>query len=205
MSTIDSLPHDLAYFTEWGGRSWKMLVAEAIAELEKSGGLNGRELLDVGTRFGKMAVLFSLLGAKVTGVDISEQSLSIAKEEARKWDVSNIDFIAYDGDLDIFPDASFDIVFTKSVLVVLPDLETFLRKLSKKLRPGGRFVFLENGKGNLLLHALRRVRHRRWVGWRSAHYFTDEEIRVIGAHLQLDVVRKRRFPPLYLLMGYRRF
>ena len=43
----------------------------------------------------------------------------------------------------------------------------------EEIKPSGRFVFLENGKGNLLLHALRRLRHRRWAGWRSARNFTD--------------------------------
>ena len=64
-----------------------------------------------------MAVLFSLLGEKVTGIDIDEQALSLAREEAKKWNASNVKFIAYNGDWNIFPDESFDIVFTKSVLL----------------------------------------------------------------------------------------
>ena len=197
---MNSTKYDLNYFTEWGGRTWENLVRTVIAELEKSGGLKDQELLEIGTRYGKMAVLFSRLGANVTGIDIRQESLDVAREEARKWNASTVSFIAYAGDLDIFPDESFDIAFTKSVLVVLPNLEGFLRQLSKKLRPGGRVVFLENARGNPFIHALRRFRHRKW-DYRSAHYFTSDEIRIIRSIFEVDVVRATQFPPVYLLMG----
>ena len=200
---MDNTKYDLCYFTEWGGRTWENLVTTVIAELEKSGGLKDQELLDIGTRYGKMAVLFSRLGANVTGIDIQEKSLDVAREEARKWNASTVSFIGYGGDLDIFPDESFDIAFTKSVLVTLPNLEDFLRQLSRKLRPGGRVAFLENARGNPLLHALRRLRHRKW-DYRNAHYFTSDEICIIRSIFELDVVRTTQFPPVYLLMGRKR-
>ena len=200
---MDIAECDLSYFTEWGGRTWENLVATAIAELEKSGGLKDQELLEIGARYGKMAVLFSRLGANVTGIDIREEFLDVAREEAIKWNATNVSFITYAGDLDIFPDESFDIAFTKSVLVTLPDLEGFLRQLSKKLRPGGRVAFLENARGNPLLHALRRFRHRKW-DYRKAHYFTEHEIRIIRSIFEVDVVLATHFSPVYLLMGRKR-
>lgn len=194
---------DLAYFTEWGGRSWENLTKLAINELQKNDSLNGAHLLDIGTRYGKMAVLFSLLGAKVTGIDIQEQHLSVDREEAKKWNVSNVNFIAYNGDLDIFPDESLDIVFTKSVLVVVPNLERFLRNISKKLKPSGRVVFLENGKGNLLFHILRTIKHRKW-DWHRANYFTDNEVRYFQSIFHIDTIKRTFFPPVYLFLGRKR-
>jgi len=136
--------NDLGYFTEWGGRTWNRLTQLAVNELQKNHGSDGADLLDIGTRYGKMAVLFSLVGARVTGIDLHEQFLDVAREEARKRNATKIDFMTYSGDLDVFPDESFDVIFTKSVLVVAPNLEVFLIKISKKLmKPNGKVVFLE--------------------------------------------------------------
>jgi 2-polyprenyl-3-methyl-5-hydroxy-6-metoxy-1,4-benzoquinol methylase len=195
----------LDYFTEWGGRNWKYLLRFAIDELQLNDSLKGADFLDIGTRYGKMAVLFSLMGARVTGIDIMEPYLSVAREEAKKWNLSNeaVNFMAYNGDLDIFPDESFDIVLTKSVLVLLPNLENFLRKISMKLRSNGRVVFLENGRGNYFIHAMRTIRHRKW-DYRYVNYFTDKEVKLIQSIFQIDTIRRTIFPPVYLFLGQKR-
>ena len=60
---------DLQYFAEWGGRVSVSLLQTAIEALSRDDDLRGADLLEVGTRHGKMAVLFALLGANVTGID----------------------------------------------------------------------------------------------------------------------------------------
>jgi len=196
---LDSL--DLGYFVEWGGRGWERLLRRAIDALQDPGGIEGKSVLEVGPRYGKMAVLFALLGARVTAVDVSEVSLAVAREEARRWNVEDIDFIAYDGNLDIFPDGAFDIVFTKSVLVVVPNLEAFLLSINRKLKPGGRVVFLENGRGGALLHAMRVVSRRHFD---YAHYMTNREVELIRSVFDIDFIVRRWLPPLYLFVGRKR-
>jgi 2-polyprenyl-3-methyl-5-hydroxy-6-metoxy-1,4-benzoquinol methylase len=188
---------------EWGGENWERLFRIAIGELRQNNFLNGAELLDIGTRYGKMAVLFSLMGARVTGIDIQEQSLLIAREEATKWNATSVNFMPYDGNLDLFPDESFDIIFTKSVLVVVPDLKSFLAAVAKKLKPNGKIVFLENGKGNRLLHAMRAIRHRKW-DYKRANYFTEKEVDLIQSVFRLDILKRTTFPPVYLFVGRKR-
>jgi SAM-dependent methyltransferase len=200
----------LAYFTEWGGRSWEVQVRSAIGYLEATGGLEGMELLEIGTRYGKMALLFSLLGAHVTAIDISTQALSIAQHDTAQWLAEHgaeltkpphsIQFVGYDGNLDLFADGSFDIVFTKSVLVVVPGIERFLARLAAKLRPGGRIVFLENAKGHPALHAARALRHRRW-DYRQAHYFEQGDIQAVRRRFQVDAVHESFLPPIYGILG----
>jgi len=194
---------NLGYFTEWGGRAWESLVKFAIEELGKNSSLNGADLLDIGTRYGKMAVLFSLMGAKVTGIDTDDASLNVAREEAKKWNAPKVDFVAYNGDLDIFPDESFDVVFTKSVLVMIPDLESVLRKISMKLRPNGRVVFLENARGNFLFDVLRAIKHRKWDRHRL-NYFTDREAKLIHSIFQIEATKRTVFPPVWLFIGRKR-
>jgi ubiquinone/menaquinone biosynthesis C-methylase UbiE len=194
---------NLSYFVEWGGKEWERLLRYAIREFVGTN-LEGQHILDIGTRYGKMASLFALLGGTVTGIDIREDCLTVAKAEARNWGVSDrINFIAYDGELDIFPDKTFDMVFTKSVLVIVPRLGDFLRKIEIKLKPQGKIVFLENGRGGNILHALRAIRHRDW-DYTKANYFTDRELTLISNIFEVKTIKKTLLPPIYLILGFRK-
>jgi len=194
----DSWRQQLKYFAEWGGGAWRSLLETAVCEVLKDDGLEGANLLEIGTRYGKLACFFSLMGSRVTAVDICAQPLVAAREEARKWNVQP-QFLKYDGDLDVFPDGSFDVIFTKSVLVVVPDLDLFLRKISAKLRPGGRIIFLENRKGGCL-HILRYLR-RGPMELSGRRYFSSTEVDLIHALFDGVVVKRILFPPVYLFMG----
>jgi 2-polyprenyl-3-methyl-5-hydroxy-6-metoxy-1,4-benzoquinol methylase len=171
--------------------------------------MNGKEVLEIGFRKGKMSVLFALLGATVTGVDIKEQYVAQAQAEAQKFGVSDrAKFLSYDGNLDIFPDCGFDIIFTKSVLIDVPRLENFLWEMRQKLRDGGQIVFIENAKGNFILHTIRKVHHgwlqrRRKTKWnyRKTRYFTNSELTFIKTVFTVKEIRKTLLPPVYLILG----
>lgn len=193
----------LDYFVEWGGRKWERLLSYALRQFTGTD-LTGRTVLDLGTRYGKTAVLFALLGAEATGVDTVGRYLPVAEEEAKRWEVSGrTRFVSYDGDLDVFPDASFDLIFTKSVLIVVRELPGFLRAISAKLKPQGQVVFLENGRGGGLLHAARALRHRRW-DYATVRYFTERELTLVRQVFEVKEIRKSRLPPIYLILGHKR-
>ncbi len=188
----------------WGGRPWKTHVESALRELEAQRPIRGSRVLDIGTRHGEMAMLFAMLGAKVTGIDINQEPLEGARRTAESLGLtSQVEFLKYDGDLDIFPDESFDVVFTKSVLVLVPHMQQFLQQISAKLRPGGQIVFIENGKGNWLLHALRWLRHRRW-NYSAANFFTRREIDWVRQAFKIRRASHTWFPPIFLFVGSRR-
>jgi ubiquinone/menaquinone biosynthesis C-methylase UbiE len=195
-NTLDQLP----YFMEWGGKAWEKMLQQSLQRFIGTD-LEGKHVLDVGTRYGKMACLFALLGAHVTGVDVNKESLQLAYAEADKWQVKErVEFVHYDGNLDIFPPNTFDIIFTKSVLVVIPDLDVFLVQLEQRLKPGGKVLFLENGRGNPVLHFLRRFWHNRW-NYNKARYFTSIEIALFSKIFVAHHIQKTRFPPIYSLWG----
>lgn len=161
-------------------------------------------MLDIGTRYGKMACLFALLGGKVIGLDLSRKALAVARREATKWDITErVVFVWGKGDLSIFNDNSFDVVFSKSVLVVVPDLARFLEQVNAKLKPGGKIVFLENAKGPWFLHILRAFRHGKW-DYTKARYFTPQEVSLVSGIFDEVVMRRRAFPPVVLIMGHKR-
>jgi SAM-dependent methyltransferase len=191
---VPGMKADLKYFTEWGGKSWVNLVEQSLNYM---GDIQGKRVLDIGCRYGKISALLSLMGADVTGIDIHKEHIEIAEQEARKWRV-NPRFILYEGDLDIFPDNHFDIVFTKSVLVVVPELNLFLQKINQKLKPGGMIVFIENSKGGLL-HYLRKIKHRNW-NYDYVNFFTNDTINTIKSFFNVTI-KKKLFPPIYLITG----
>jgi len=193
----------LNYFMEWGAKTWQHLMKYAFENF-LGANLQGQQVLDIGTRYGKMACLFTLLGAKVIGVDLSRKCLSVAQKEATKWNVTEkVVFVLGMGGLSIFKDNSFDVVFSKSVLVVVPDLRQILEEIRAKLKPGGKVVFLENAKGPWWLHILRAFRHGKW-DYTKARYFTPQEIRVVSDVFDEVVVKSRAFPPVVLILACKR-
>lgn len=166
--------------------------------------LQDQHVLEVGTRYGKMACLFALLGGKVIGLDPNKVALSVARKEATKWNVTDrITFVQGGEDLSILKDNSFDVAFSKSVLVVVPDMMRFLKEINAKLKPGGKVVFLENAKGPWLVHMLRAFRHGKW-DYTRARYFTTAEIEMVSSIFAEVVVKECAFPPVVLLVGRKR-
>jgi ubiquinone/menaquinone biosynthesis C-methylase UbiE len=193
----------LDYFVEWGGEAWERLVRHAF---EHFLGVNlaGQQVLDIGTRFGKMACMFALLGAKVIGSDVNNNCLSVARKEAANCNVNHrVVFVLESGNLSAFKDNTFDIVFSKSVLVVVPDLVSFLEQVRAKLKPGGKIIFLENAKGPWLIHQLRAFRHGKW-DYTKAAYFTSREIEVVARIFEVTTLKRSLFPPVVLILGRKR-
>ena len=186
----------LSYFIEWGGKSWEKLLEKGI---KYPGNFTNKKLLELGPRNGKMSSYFALQGAQVTGLDIREQYLTNAREEAKKWSVE-IDFRAYNGDLSFIPDHSFDVIFTKSVLVMIKERDELYRQLHRVLKPGGKIVLLENGSGSFILKLIRAFRHRKW-NHDTVRYFDASDINKLGKLFQLEKVQRTYLRPIYLVTG----
>jgi ubiquinone/menaquinone biosynthesis C-methylase UbiE len=84
------------------------------------------------------------LGAKVTGVDLSDKAIDSAREFAKQTN-SDATFICCDiYDLPNFLNEQFDIVYSSyGTIGWLPDLDKWAKIISKFLKPAGQFVFVE--------------------------------------------------------------
>jgi len=100
----------------------------------------GLEILDVGCGGGLLAEEFAALGARVTGVDPSVESLETARAHGRESGFE-IDYHQGIGEQLPLPDASFDAVYCCDVLEHVDDVGRTVHEIARVLRPGGVFLY----------------------------------------------------------------
>jgi 2-polyprenyl-6-hydroxyphenyl methylase / 3-demethylubiquinone-9 3-methyltransferase len=97
-------------------------------------------LLDIGCGGGLLAEELARLGCRVTGVDPSEASLTVAREHAESEGLE-VEYLRGTGEALPLPDASFDIACCCDVLEHVHDLERVISETSRVLRPGGLYLY----------------------------------------------------------------
>lgn len=113
-------------------------------EMSLLGNVSGKSILHLQCHFGQDSISLSRLGAKVTGVDLSDKAIESAKKLASEIHVDAA-FICTDiYELPSYLDQEFDIVFTSyGTIGWLPDLDKWANVVSRFLKPNGKFVFVE--------------------------------------------------------------
>lgn len=123
-----------------GGLSLRPVEMEELAPQVK-----GKSLLHLMCHFGLDTLSLARLGARVTGVDLSDQAIELANRVSAEMEIP-ARFIA--SDIYKLTDAltdSFDIIFTSyGVLHWLPDLNAWARIIASYLKPGGIFYIVED-------------------------------------------------------------
>ena len=113
-------------------------------ELALLGDVQDKEILHLQCHFGQDSISLSRLGAKVTGVDLSDKAIETAKDLAQKTN-SNTEFICSDVySLAEVLDKKFDFVFTSyGTIGWLPDLDKWAKTVAHFLKPQGKLIFVE--------------------------------------------------------------
>ena len=107
------------------------------------GNLSGKTLLEIGCGSGELAVWFALQGAQVTGIDVSDESIAIAKRRAEENGVAErTRFVATPAEHMPFEDASMDVIFINVSLHHL-EIDQALAECNRLLKPGGSFIAVE--------------------------------------------------------------
>jgi SAM-dependent methyltransferase len=117
------------------------LRRKVTTALEMTGLGRASAVLEVGSSWGHQTFLLAERVAHVTGVDLSSESIDLARRRAAHWAVRNVRFEVGDAeDLAGHADASFDGVLSFSTLRFCPQPERALREMCRVLRSGGRLA-----------------------------------------------------------------
>lgn len=191
---------EVAPFVDWGGRAWEEQVAAGIDWL---GSVDGLRVLEIGTRYGGMATWFATRGAEVTALDVSEKTFPEARARAQSFGVGDrVRFDTYSGRPADLP-TGFDVVFTKSTLVLMGGMDEVAPSIAASLVPGGRLLAVENAHGPIVLRVARAARPWTWLR-RKIDYFKPEAVEAIRSHLAVELERWTSFPPTVLIGARRR-
>ena len=115
----------------------KPMGLEIIASIKPSG---QDSVLDIAAGTGEpgLTIATMLKGGKVTITDLSEEMLLIAKENAAKRGINNIETTACDVCELPFADNNFDAISCRFGFMFFPDMQIAANEMLRVLKPGGK-------------------------------------------------------------------
>ncbi len=150
MTTLNADPQELAKFSDLAHRWWDPtsefkplhdINPLRVDWIDKHIGLSGKHVVDVGCGGGLLSEGMAAKGAQVTGIDLSEKALGVAKlhlyESGYQIDYRHIAAEA----MALENPAGFDAVTCLEMLEHVPDPASIVKACADMLKPGGRAVF----------------------------------------------------------------
>lgn len=101
----------------------------------------GGRILDLGCGSGYLSFPLAAQNpySQVVGLDIVNKTLENNRQAAKNSNLSNLDFVSYDGITFPFENSSFDTVVSRYALHHFPDIRKAFAEISRVLRKGGQF------------------------------------------------------------------
>lgn len=149
---VNADPAELAKFSELAHRWWdpesEFRPLHQINPLrlgwidQLTGGLQGKQVLDVGCGGGILADAMARKGAQVLGVDLSTKALKVAQLHALEAQTPNINYREVSAEtLAAEQPATYDVVTCMEMLEHVPDPASVVRACSQLVKPGGWVFF----------------------------------------------------------------
>ena len=184
---------------------WQKTQADYFTKLIDSNRIKPGTALDLGCGTGVKSIYLAQKGFKVTGIDISETAIKIAKKNALKVK-TKIDFIVADAtNLSFLNNKKFDFILDWANLHGIPKdkREQYIREVTKHVKRGGllllRCFAREDKDRNSVLRKMSRI-----------YSFSKEDIKslygkyfkVLESNRSKPFVMKEKEPPAKYLDEY---
>ena len=157
--------------------------------------VTGKKVLDYGCGSGYGAQILSENAQSVTGVDVSNEAVSYAKEN---FTSNNLTF----KNIDELADEKFDVIVSFQVIEHVRNDKTYLKKLKELLNPGGILLLTTPDKENRLFNYIQKPWNKYHLKEYSAksietlikQFFIDFEILKISSipELVLPEIKRRK-------------
>jgi ubiquinone/menaquinone biosynthesis C-methylase UbiE len=160
-------------------------------------------VLEVGVGTGKNMPFYPA-GVEITAIDLSPEMLDRARIRAQKL---KLEIELHTGDVQKleYPDSTFDTVVATCVFCSVPDPHLGLNEVERVLNPGGRALFIEHVRSNVVLVGefmdLINPIVVRTMG-PNINRHTVENVR--GSELSIDLVENLGFGDIFKLIVARK-
>jgi len=118
-------------------RGWRKKVIREIKAVPY------HTILDIATGTGDVAIAASGLETQITGLDLSEKMLDVARDKVSKRGIENIELTKGDSENLPYDDNTFDVVTVSFGVRNFEDLRKGLGEMNRVLKPGGKLIILE--------------------------------------------------------------
>ena len=135
----------------------------------------GKSVLEIGVGQGLDHFMFASVGAKITGVDLTEKHCQMTRQFLRTFNLKP-QIINADARSLPFKDESFDHVYSCGVLLLFPEIEIALAEIRRVLRPGGSATIMLYNKSSI----------HYWIKTRLYYGWALNENAVLGRDTVLD-------------------
>ncbi|MGH3368756.1 MAG: methyltransferase domain-containing protein, partial [Nocardioidaceae bacterium] len=143
----------------------------------------GETVLDLGSG-GGIDVLLSARrvapGGKAYGLDMTDEMLDLARENQRKAEVENVEWLRGTIEQIPLPGASVDVIISNCGINLSADKARVFREAARVLRPGGRFAVTDI-VADPDMNAETRRDMQQWTGCIAGALTSDEFSRELGA------------------------
>ncbi len=120
---------------------WQLRRGETILELVRSLPLKRPKIIDLGCATGWFTAQLSRFGQDVTGIDLSEAAIELAKS-----DFPGIRYIAGNiFEMKLMPEM-VDLVVCQEVIAHVPDQQELVRRIARIIKPGGYLIITTANK-----------------------------------------------------------
>ena len=153
----DSHIHDLAIVTNPVGTpgffrqldEYRYDKLNYLPRLVDFNAYRGKKMLEIGCGAGVDLVRFARAGAIVTGVDLSQTSIDLARQNIAQNGLQ-ADLRIMNAEALQFADNSFDVVYAHGVLQYTADSDRMISEIHRVLKPGGEAVLMVYNRNSWL-------------------------------------------------------